>query len=98
MLKCVYTWRPVLEKMLGGADLMLPGIAAEEASSMKEVKKGQICAVGLVEDRYIFQWHVQSPYSCMRVSTSHNFLGCEEPLSLDVEQSPNAHACCPWIT
>jgi hypothetical protein len=26
----------------------------------------------------------------MRISTNHNSLGCEQPLGLDVEQSPNA--------
>jgi hypothetical protein len=29
-------------------------------------------------------------YLQMRISTNHNSLGCEQPLGLDVEQSPNA--------
>jgi translation initiation factor 2D len=53
LLKCVYTWRSVFDKMLGGADLMLPGVHKSESEEvvLKTLKRDEICAVGLVGER-----------------------------------------------
>uniref|UniRef100_A0A8C8IG43 Eukaryotic translation initiation factor 2D-like PUA RNA-binding domain-containing protein n=1 Tax=Oncorhynchus tshawytscha TaxID=74940 RepID=A0A8C8IG43_ONCTS len=44
------TWPPVLQKLAGGADLMLPGVVVPP-SGLPEVKKGDFCAVKVVSNR-----------------------------------------------
>ncbi|XP_071370898.1 eukaryotic translation initiation factor 2D isoform X2 [Centroberyx affinis] len=44
------TWAPVLQKMIGGADLMLPGVVVP-SSGLPEVKRGDCCAVRVVSNR-----------------------------------------------
>ncbi|XP_055748996.1 eukaryotic translation initiation factor 2D [Salvelinus fontinalis] len=44
------TWPPVLQKLAGGADLMLPGVVVP-LSGLPEVKKGDCCAVKVVSNR-----------------------------------------------
>lgn len=44
------TWPPVLQKLAGGADLMLPGVVVP-LSGIPEVKKGDCCAVKVVSNR-----------------------------------------------
>ncbi|XP_067269364.1 eukaryotic translation initiation factor 2D [Pseudorasbora parva] len=50
MLPAFATWPPVLEKLSGGADLMLPGVVVS-ASGLPEVDRGDYCAVTLVMNR-----------------------------------------------
>ncbi|CAH3015379.1 unnamed protein product [Porites evermanni] len=47
------TWPPVLEKLKGGADLMLPGVVvpSEGVSALGRFEKGAICSVCLNENR-----------------------------------------------
>nr|XP_057907987.1 eukaryotic translation initiation factor 2D isoform X1 [Doryrhamphus excisus] len=44
------TWPPVLDKMIGGADLMLPGVVVP-SNGLPEIKKGDCCAVTVVNNR-----------------------------------------------
>ncbi|XP_063811240.1 eukaryotic translation initiation factor 2D [Pseudophryne corroboree] len=50
LLPAFDTWPPVLEKMIGGADLMLPGVVVP-SSGLPEVQQGRLCAVTLVGNR-----------------------------------------------
>uniref|UniRef100_A0A671R5T4 Eukaryotic translation initiation factor 2D n=1 Tax=Sinocyclocheilus anshuiensis TaxID=1608454 RepID=A0A671R5T4_9TELE len=50
MLPAFATWPPVLEKLTGGADLMLPGVVVA-ADGLPEVEQGDCCAVTLVMNR-----------------------------------------------
>ncbi|XP_034733374.1 eukaryotic translation initiation factor 2D [Etheostoma cragini] len=43
------TWPPVLQKLIGGADLMLPGVVAP-SSGLPDVKQGDCCSVTLVNN------------------------------------------------
>jgi predicted RNA-binding protein (TIGR00451 family) len=49
----VTTWPPVLPKLIGGADLMLPGVVGPEqgGADFSILRKGQICAVNVVGNR-----------------------------------------------
>ncbi|XP_045311752.1 uncharacterized protein LOC123586555 [Leopardus geoffroyi] len=44
------TWPPVLEKLVGGADLMLPGLVVSPAG-LPQVQKGDLCAIALLGNR-----------------------------------------------
>ncbi|KAG8451381.1 hypothetical protein GDO86_003548 [Hymenochirus boettgeri] len=44
------TWTPVLEKMTGGADLMLPGVVVPPCG-VPDIQQGSLCAVTLVGNR-----------------------------------------------
>ncbi|XP_077401107.1 eukaryotic translation initiation factor 2D isoform X2 [Vanacampus margaritifer] len=44
------TWPPVLHKLIGGADLMLPGVVVP-SSGLPDVKQGDACAVTLVNNK-----------------------------------------------
>ncbi|KAM4610028.1 eukaryotic translation initiation factor 2D [Polymixia lowei] len=44
------TWSPVLQKLIGGADLMLPGVVVPSVG-LPEVKRGDSCVVTLVSNR-----------------------------------------------
>lgn len=50
MLPAFSTWPPVLQKLAGGADLMLPGVVVP-ASGLPEVEQRDCCAVNLVMNR-----------------------------------------------
>ncbi|XP_056413983.1 eukaryotic translation initiation factor 2D isoform X2 [Hyla sarda] len=50
LLPVFTTWPQVLEKMAGGADLMLPGVVVPP-TGLAEVQKGTLCAVILVGSR-----------------------------------------------
>ncbi|XP_043102065.1 eukaryotic translation initiation factor 2D [Puntigrus tetrazona] len=50
MLPALVTWPPVLQKLAGGADLMLPGVVVA-AEGLPEVDQGDCCAVTLVASR-----------------------------------------------
>lgn len=50
LLPTFTTWPPVLEKLVGGADLMLPGLVVPPAG-LPEVQKGDLCAIALVGNR-----------------------------------------------
>ncbi|CAH2220950.1 eukaryotic translation initiation factor 2D [Pelobates cultripes] len=50
LLPAFTTWMPVLEKLAGGADLMLPGVVVP-SSGLPEVKRGTLCAVTVVGNR-----------------------------------------------
>lgn len=50
LLPTFRTWPPVLQKMIGGADLMLPGVTVP-SSGLPDVKQGDCCAVTLVNNR-----------------------------------------------
>lgn len=50
MLPAFTTWPPVLQKLSGGADLMLPGVVLS-TSGLPEVNRGECCAVTLVMNR-----------------------------------------------
>uniref|UniRef100_A0A673YCQ6 Eukaryotic translation initiation factor 2D n=1 Tax=Salmo trutta TaxID=8032 RepID=A0A673YCQ6_SALTR len=50
VLPAFTTWPPVLQKLAGGADLMLPGVVVPP-SGIPEVKKGDFCAVKVVSNR-----------------------------------------------
>ncbi|XP_068189560.1 eukaryotic translation initiation factor 2D isoform X1 [Antennarius striatus] len=50
LLPTFKTWPPVLQKMVGGADLMLPGVVVP-SSGLPDVKQGDCCAVTVVRNR-----------------------------------------------
>ncbi|XP_042347858.1 eukaryotic translation initiation factor 2D [Plectropomus leopardus] len=50
LLPAFRTWPPVLQKLIGGADLMLPGVVVPP-SGLPDVKQGDCCAVTLVSNR-----------------------------------------------
>uniref|UniRef100_A0AAY4CYA9 Eukaryotic translation initiation factor 2D n=1 Tax=Denticeps clupeoides TaxID=299321 RepID=A0AAY4CYA9_9TELE len=50
MLPAFVTWPAVLQKLVGGADLMLPGVVVPP-SGLPEVARGDCCAVTLVSNR-----------------------------------------------
>ncbi|XP_010588569.1 eukaryotic translation initiation factor 2D isoform X4 [Loxodonta africana] len=50
LLPTFTTWPPVLEKLVGGADLMLPGLVVPPAG-LPQVQKGDLCAIALVGNR-----------------------------------------------
>ncbi|XP_054567371.1 eukaryotic translation initiation factor 2D isoform X3 [Eptesicus fuscus] len=50
LLPAFTTWPLVLEKLVGGADLMLPGIVVPPAG-LPQVQKGDLCAIVLVGNR-----------------------------------------------
>lgn len=50
LLPTFTTWPPVLEKMVGGADLMLPGLVVPP-TGLPQVQKGALCAIALVGNR-----------------------------------------------
>ncbi|XP_038069170.1 eukaryotic translation initiation factor 2D-like [Patiria miniata] len=47
LLPCLTTWPQVLDKISGGADLMLPGVILQQ-SGLPRLSKGQLCAVCLL--------------------------------------------------
>lgn len=50
LLPCFTTWPPVLEKMAGGADLMLPGVVVP-STGLPVVQQGVLCAINVVGSR-----------------------------------------------
>ncbi|XP_004685627.1 PREDICTED: eukaryotic translation initiation factor 2D isoform X1 [Condylura cristata] len=50
LLPTFTTWPLVLEKLMGGADLMLPGLVVPPAG-LPQVQKGDLCAIVLVGNR-----------------------------------------------
>ncbi|KAM5238607.1 eukaryotic translation initiation factor 2D isoform 2-T2 [Ctenodactylus gundi] len=50
LLPTFTTWPLVLEKLVGGADLMLPGLVVPPAG-LPQVQKGNLCAIALVGNR-----------------------------------------------
>ncbi|XP_053310396.1 eukaryotic translation initiation factor 2D [Spea bombifrons] len=50
LLPAFTTWLPVLEKLIGGADLMLPGVVVP-SSGLPEVQRGTLCAITVVGNR-----------------------------------------------
>ncbi|KAM9110623.1 eukaryotic translation initiation factor 2D isoform 2-T2 [Megaptera novaeangliae] len=50
LLPTFTTWPLVLEKLVGGADLMLPGLVVPPAG-LPQVQKGDLCAIALVGNR-----------------------------------------------
>ncbi|XP_049490486.1 eukaryotic translation initiation factor 2D isoform X3 [Panthera uncia] len=50
LLPAFTTWPPVLEKLVGGADLMLPGLVVPPAG-LPQVQKGDLCAIALLGNR-----------------------------------------------
>uniref|UniRef100_A0A8C8Z2G3 Eukaryotic translation initiation factor 2D n=1 Tax=Prolemur simus TaxID=1328070 RepID=A0A8C8Z2G3_PROSS len=50
LLPTFTTWPLVLEKLAGGADLMLPGLVVPPAG-LPQVQKGDLCAIALVGNR-----------------------------------------------
>ncbi|XP_017736396.1 PREDICTED: eukaryotic translation initiation factor 2D isoform X4 [Rhinopithecus bieti] len=50
LLPTFTTWPLVLEKLVGGADLMLPGLVMSPAG-LPQVQKGDLCAISLVGNR-----------------------------------------------
>nr|XP_020485100.1 eukaryotic translation initiation factor 2D [Labrus bergylta] len=50
LLPAFRTWPPVLQKLIGGADLMLPGVVVS-SSGLPDVKQGDCCAVTVVSNR-----------------------------------------------
>ncbi|KAM5144523.1 eukaryotic translation initiation factor 2D isoform 2-T2 [Callospermophilus lateralis] len=50
LLPTFTTWPLVLEKLIGGADLMLPGLVVPPAG-LPQVQKGDLCAIALVGNR-----------------------------------------------
>uniref|UniRef100_A0A665SZ86 Eukaryotic translation initiation factor 2D n=1 Tax=Echeneis naucrates TaxID=173247 RepID=A0A665SZ86_ECHNA len=49
LLPTFKTWPPVLQKLIGGADLMLPGVVVP-STGLPQVKRGDCCAVTLVNN------------------------------------------------
>eukprot|EP00057_Strongylocentrotus_purpuratus_P023121 XP_011677595.1 PREDICTED: LOW QUALITY PROTEIN: eukaryotic translation initiation factor 2D [Strongylocentrotus purpuratus] len=47
LLPCLSTYAPVIEKMAGGADLMLPGVVFPE-TGLPPLEKSQLCSVNVV--------------------------------------------------
>ncbi|XP_062854667.1 eukaryotic translation initiation factor 2D [Trichomycterus rosablanca] len=50
LLPAFTTWPPVVEKLIGGADLMLPGVVVS-STGLPDVTQGDCCAVNLVSSR-----------------------------------------------
>uniref|UniRef100_A0A8C0VBP0 Eukaryotic translation initiation factor 2D n=1 Tax=Cyanistes caeruleus TaxID=156563 RepID=A0A8C0VBP0_CYACU len=50
LLPAFTTWPPVLQKLAGGADLMLPGVVVPP-SGLPQVQRGTLCAVTLLGNR-----------------------------------------------
>ncbi|KAJ8370933.1 hypothetical protein SKAU_G00109610 [Synaphobranchus kaupii] len=50
LLPTFITWPAVLQKLAGGADLMLPGVVVPPAG-LPQVKKGECCSVSMVKNR-----------------------------------------------
>ncbi|XP_026189443.1 eukaryotic translation initiation factor 2D isoform X1 [Mastacembelus armatus] len=50
LLQTFRTWPPVLQKLIGGADLMLPGVVVP-SSGLPKVDQGDCCAVSVVNNR-----------------------------------------------
>ncbi|XP_051003299.1 eukaryotic translation initiation factor 2D [Acomys russatus] len=50
LLPAFITWPLVLEKLVGGADLMLPGVVVPP-TGLPQVQKGDLCAIALVGNR-----------------------------------------------
>nr|XP_056701514.1 eukaryotic translation initiation factor 2D isoform X2 [Euleptes europaea] len=50
LLPAFSTWPPVLHKLAGGADLMLPGVVVP-SSGLPQIDRGTLCAITLVENR-----------------------------------------------
>ncbi|NXM26124.1 EIF2D factor, partial [Oxyruncus cristatus] len=50
LLPAFSTWPPVLQKLAGGADLMLPGVVVP-SSGFPQVEQGTLCAVTLLGNR-----------------------------------------------
>ncbi|XP_041654247.1 eukaryotic translation initiation factor 2D [Cheilinus undulatus] len=50
LLPTFKTWPPVLQKLIGGADLMLPGVVVP-LGGLPDVKQGDFCAVTIVNNR-----------------------------------------------
>ncbi|XP_062461615.1 eukaryotic translation initiation factor 2D isoform X2 [Pezoporus occidentalis] len=50
LLPAFWTWPPVLQKLAGGADLMLPGVVVPP-SGFPQVERGTLCAVTLLGNR-----------------------------------------------
>ncbi|XP_045913489.1 eukaryotic translation initiation factor 2D isoform X2 [Micropterus dolomieu] len=50
LLPTFRTWPPVLQKLIGGADLMLPGVVVS-SSGLPDVKGDDCCAVSVVSNR-----------------------------------------------
>ncbi|XP_055675983.1 eukaryotic translation initiation factor 2D isoform X2 [Falco peregrinus] len=50
LLPAFSTWPPVLQKLAGGADLMLPGVVVP-SSGLPQVERGTLCAVTLLGNR-----------------------------------------------
>ncbi|XP_060087268.1 eukaryotic translation initiation factor 2D isoform X2 [Heteronotia binoei] len=50
LLPAFTTWPPVLHKLIGGADLMLPGVVVP-SSGLPQIDRGILCAVTLVGNR-----------------------------------------------
>ncbi|XP_032074770.1 eukaryotic translation initiation factor 2D isoform X1 [Thamnophis elegans] len=50
LLPAFSTWPPVMHKLVGGADLMLPGVIIPKCG-LPQINRGTLCAVTLVENR-----------------------------------------------
>ncbi|XP_041860796.1 eukaryotic translation initiation factor 2D [Melanotaenia boesemani] len=50
LLPVFRTWSPVLQKLIGGADLMLPGVVVPSCG-LPDVNQGDCCAVTVVKNR-----------------------------------------------
>ncbi|XP_062396276.1 eukaryotic translation initiation factor 2D isoform X2 [Sardina pilchardus] len=50
MLPALRTWPAVIQKLVGGADLMLPGVVTPP-SGLPEVARGDVCAITVVGNR-----------------------------------------------
>ncbi|XP_013871812.1 eukaryotic translation initiation factor 2D [Austrofundulus limnaeus] len=50
LLPVFRTWAPVLQKLIGGADLMLPGVVVPSCG-LPDVNQGDCCAVTIVKNR-----------------------------------------------
>ncbi|XP_074078636.1 eukaryotic translation initiation factor 2D [Macrotis lagotis] len=50
LLPAFTTWPPVLDKLVGGADLMLPGLVVPP-TGLPQVQQGDLCAITLVGSR-----------------------------------------------
>ncbi|XP_044067813.1 eukaryotic translation initiation factor 2D [Siniperca chuatsi] len=50
LLPTFRTWPPVLQKLIGGADLMLPGVVVS-SGGLPDVKRSDCCAVTVVSNR-----------------------------------------------
>ncbi|NXI35392.1 EIF2D factor, partial [Galbula dea] len=50
LLPAVSTWPPVLQRLAGGADLMLPGVVVP-SSGLPQIEQGRLCAVTLLGNR-----------------------------------------------